>query len=512
MIQPPNTSATILAYYQEKIDLSASSIGQLKKIKFRISIARISSVFAGIILIYIFWPAYALVFTTLLLFSILFIFFVFKDADNTVLIKNKERLILINQTEINALLHNMGSYDEGLLYAEPEHAYAADLDLFGPSSLYQYLNRCQADQSGKLLADYLKKFMLPEAIIEKQEALKELADQKDWCQQFQSTAMENPLRFATEKKLEKWISLPQDEYDKPYWKWLILFYPLVSIGILILFITGLISTGAFTLCLIGFFAFSSWTSSKIQSVYALLSLIQPEMDSLYTQLDLIENKKFNSKFLNSLQKSLAWTAYPSASASMRVFHKLLARFDLRLNLIVFIFLNGFLLWDLRQMLSLNIWKKNNKTQLAEWFRVIAEMEVSISLASLVFNEPDWIFPEINENYFHLLAEETGHPLIPASQRILNSFEMNGTGKIALITGSNMAGKSTFLRTLGMNMVLAGMGSPVCAKKMQISRIQLVSSMRVADNLAEHTSTFYAELKKLKYIIDTVNLKEPVFIL
>jgi len=119
---------------------------------------------------------------------------------------------------------------------------------------------------------------------------------------------------------------------------------------------------------------------------------------------------------------------------------------------------------------------------------------------------------VDEKYFHFEAEALGHPLIPVATRITSDFSLEGTGRIALITGSNMAGKSTFLRSLGVNTVLALMGCPVCARQMKVSAVKLISSMRVADNLAENTSTFYAELKKLQHIIESVNRKEKVFIL
>jgi DNA mismatch repair ATPase MutS len=140
------------------------------------------------------------------------------------------------------------------------------------------------------------------------------------------------------------------------------------------------------------------------------------------------------------------------------------------------------------------------------------MEVAVSMASLVHNEPEWCFPVVDDEYFHFAAEQIGHPLLPVTTRIPSDFSMEGIGKIALITGSNMAGKSTFLRSLGVNTVLALMGAPVCARQMSLSEVKLMSSMRVADNLAENTSTFYAELKKIQFIIESVNKKEKVFIL
>ena len=244
----------------------------------------------------------------------------------------------------------------------------------------------------------------------------------------------------------------------------------------------------------------------------MLARIQPEIDLLHEQLDFVEKETFTSSYLLSLQSRLNLSGKDPASISIRRFHIILKKFEYRLNWPVFLFLNSFLLWDLQQLNALNKWKRENRNRLSEWIDIVAETEVMISLASLVFNEPEWSFPEVDTNYFHFHATELGHPLISPSIRVTNDFVMEGSGRIAMITGSNMAGKSTFLRSLGINTVLAGIGAPVCAKQMSICETKLISSMRVADNLAENTSTFYAELKKLQYIIDAVNRKEKVFIL
>lgn len=147
------------------------------------------------------------------------------------------------------------------------------------------------------------------------------------------------------------------------------------------------------------------------------------------------------------------------------------------------------MWDLRLVILLNEWKKKNLQYFNDWFAIIAEMEVMVSFASLAHNEPEWSFPEADEKYFHFAAEGLGHPLIPVASRITNDFAMEGTGKIALVTGSNMAGKSTFLRSVGINTVLAMTGAPVCARKMSLAAVKLISSMRVSDNLAENTRRF-----------------------
>jgi DNA mismatch repair ATPase MutS len=191
---------------------------------------------------------------------------------------------------------------------------------------------------------------------------------------------------------------------------------------------------------------------------------------------------------------------------------ILDRFDLRNNIVGLLFFNSFLLWDVRQMMALNRWRRRNKALVQKWFAAIAETEVLHSLCTLHLNHFECCFPTFADEHFTLAGEQIGHPLLPKHQRVNNNFTTEGTAQIGLITGSNMAGKSTFLRSLGVNVMLAQTGAPVCAVQFRLSPVQLLSSMRIADNLAENTSTFYAELKKLRTIIEHVKRHEKVFIL
>jgi DNA mismatch repair ATPase MutS len=201
-----------------------------------------------------------------------------------------------------------------------------------------------------------------------------------------------------------------------------------------------------------------------------------------------------------------------ASSQISNLKDILNRFDVRLNVLLFTILNTLFLWDVWQIRSLFGWKKQHNLQLKNWMATIAEIELINTLSIIHFNHPTWIFPTIVDPHFTFQAKGLGHPLLPIDKSVTNAFTTEGTGKIVLITGSNMAGKSTFLRAVGCNVVLALMGAPVCAEQLTLSPIKLLSSMRIADNLAESTSTFYAELKKLKSIIESVNNHEKVLVL
>jgi DNA mismatch repair ATPase MutS len=506
------TKEGIQQEYRQKIDRHGLAIQKLKKEKSFISIARLTTMIIGLGSTWYLWPSSIPISIILFITFVLFIFLIFRDVDKSAAIQNYERLTSVNRQELDTIQHNLNGYYDGMAFTDSNHAYASDLDLFGPQSIFQWLSRCHADQSKKLLADRLKSPLHPELIKNNQEAAKELSEKQESCQQYQSLAIESPLSLKTERTLKDWSESPSAGFEKSYWKWIQNLYPIIPLTVLTIYILNYMSNRTFVFCLIGFYMLYILVSKKIGKEFETLFKIEPEVDAVYKQLQHIENEKFSSSLLKSLQNRLKPNDYSSASAAVKDFHGILKRIEFRSNLVVSPVLQFILMWDLRQVISLNEWKKKNKLQMNDWFGVIAEMEVSISVASLVYNEPAWCFPDLDKNYFHFKALKIGHPLIPTETRIANDFEMSGTGKVALITGSNMAGKSTFLRSLGVNTVLAQMGSPVCAEQMKLSMMVLISSMRVADNLAENTSTFYAELKKLQYIIGSVNRKEHVFIL
>jgi DNA mismatch repair ATPase MutS len=163
-------------------------------------------------------------------------------------------------------------------------------------------------------------------------------------------------------------------------------------------------------------------------------------------------------------------------------------------------------------MALEKWKQRNRQNIGSWFDAIGSFEALHSFAGLIFNQPGWCFPVFKEEHFYMKGEQIGHPLINAAKRVNNDISISDRGELMLITGSNMAGKSTYLRSIGINTLLAMAGAPVCATSFTLSPVQIISSMRIADNLEESTSTFYAELKKLKAIIDRVNAGEKIFIL
>lgn len=502
--------ATVL--YSKKITALEQELAVLKKKRNRIAWVRFAIVLLTGYAVYWFHEGSFIFIIALLAIGIAgLLYAVSIDTDNKEAISNTERLMALNQDEIEVMAGNYLQRDNGKRFEIPHHPYAQDLDIFGDASLYQYINRCTSEQGQELLAGKLLSPQSPAFIRTQQEAAKELATLPDWCHQFLSYGKKTQVTSLTEKRILQWLSVAQTEFTAGWWKWFVNLYSLATLSSIVLLAFDIISLKVFSILATAFIVFSFSFTKKILPTYTLLSRIVKEINILYYQLNWLEKQSFTSEYLQQLQAAIKSNTQ-QAAVEIQELKDILQRFDTRLNIYLFIFLNGFLLWDIRQMQALYAWRQRNAANVQSWFETLAAIEVSISLAALTRNNPQWSFPVIADNHFVFESTNLGHPLIPATRRVPNSFAMQGTAQISLVTGSNMGGKSTFLRSIGINTVLALTGAPVCATQLRLSVFQLMSSMRIADNLAESTSTFYAELKKLQNIIEAVNQHKQVFIL
>jgi len=426
-------------------------------------------------------------------------------------IKNLERLIQINESEIKVLQHHFDHLDEGDKFKPANHEYANDLDIFGRASIFQYINRCNSEQGKKLISNWLLRPSSNEIILERQSAVKELAPEYEWRHQLHAYGIAKQLTFKTQEQVERWLREPLKFLNRTHWNVLRFILPAISFTILILNLTDVISVQVFLLLLLIMFAVSLAVSRLVIPEHNKVNKVAPELQTLSASVSWIEKANYKSQLFNKLKSNFIKDGVET-SGTIRRLKNILERMDIRLNPVVFLPLNTFVFWDLQQVLSLERWKNENKRTIGEWFQTLAEIESISSLATLSFNNPDWALASMVENHGTVVAENAGHPLIPKNKRVLNSFSTETSPGICLITGSNMAGKSTFLRTLGVNMIIAMAGGPVCANSFRVSNMKVHSSMRISDNLEENTSTFYAELKKLKEIIDAVYKGEKAYLL
>lgn len=500
-------------FYKKRITIlneSLKKLGRRKSITGWLRLLTLAATGAGI------WQCWGLNAAIIILIAIsgitAFLFLVNRDTAMSDEIDNLGRLIDINKTELGVIAHQFSHLPDGKHLLPEHHPCAADLDLFGKASIYQYINRTETEQGHRYLADQLLYPSLDTSeVILKQEAVKELTAQATWRQQLQAHLIAEKITISTQEKISKWLAEHNRFADSLYWKTLRILLPTASFTFLALHLTGLFTASLFY-PLIGLMLIISLLISRlVMPAWSALTKISPQLESLANSASLIEQTTFTSVRLVQFTHDFKAGQLP-ASAAIKKLRRILDMLDVRLNPLVFLPLNTFLFWDLQQVFALEKWKTVHQHDPDNWFSSLAGLESLSSLAALSFNHPGWVYPEFSKDAGVYEVRAIGHPLIHKEKSVTNEFATRGAGVINIITGSNMAGKSTFLRSAGCNLVLAMAGSPVCATFMRVSPMQVMSSMRISDNLEESTSTFYAELKKLKDIIEAVKERKRVFLL
>lgn len=499
-------------FYDERLSELQTLLKKLQKRKSSFAWLRLGTIAAIFFVFYLLWSlgaVYVIVASILLLF--IFVRLIYADLNNQAKIEHTNHLIAINEDEVKCLAGNYYGFPDGAEHIPKDHPYANDLDIFGRASLFQYINRTTSEMGSSQLADFFKQPAELNLILERQIALKELSSKTLWLQDLQAMGRKQQVTFSTKRRLNEWMKEPVSFSNFKHWKWLRYLLPLIIVSVVTSFIADWVGDGLFYFTLLIFALLAYQINKIVAPIHEKLSRIAGELNILSASIAHIENEHFKSPLLKELQ-SVFIEENKKASDDTYDIKKILDKLDLRYNLVLSAPLNLLLLWNLQQMLDLEKWKARQKDSLDIWFDTLARFEALSSLAVLHFNHPEWIFPTIKEDYFSIEGTNIGHPLIPENKRVDNYIDISNNSRLMLVTGSNMAGKSTYLRSIGINVVLAMAGSPVCATAFSVSHVNVISSMRITDNLEESTSTFYAELKKLKTIIEKVNNGERVFIL
>lgn len=443
--------------------------------------------------------------------GIVFTRLLYMDLRNKANIENSRCLININEAELKVLAHEYYSFDDGIKYTPKEHPYANDLDIFGRASIFQYCNRTTSEMGSAALANWLLYPASIETILQRQEAVKEMVTVTDWRQQLQAYGQQQKITTATQQRLQAWLQAEPHFISNLFWKIIQYAVPVIMITVIVLNVEDIVSNIGRNYFLLGAAIIAFMMAKKIAPLHEQVSKMADELSVLANSVRLIEQTRFNTPLLQSLQEKFI-IDNGNASTQLKQLKKIVERLDIRLNPVVFIPLAMIFQWDVQQAMALEKWKQLNKQNIGDWFDAIGSFEALHSFSGLIFNHPGWCLPSFKEAHFYMQGDNIGHPLINETKRVNNNISITDRGELMLITGSNMAGKSTYLRSIGINTVLAMAGAPVCASTFTLSPVQIMSSMRIADNLEESTSTFYAELKKLKAIIDRVNAGEKIFIL
>jgi hypothetical protein len=412
----------------------------------------------------------------------------------------QEALRLINKTEVRALAGEFAD-DAGEDLVDPAHPYSADLDIFGRRSLFHLLDRTVTDTGRAALAALLRAPLDARSIRSRQDAVRELAGKVDFRQQIRAQGLGD--RAAGEKPVPLdplFAETPSGNRGlRPFWLFAI---PTATLASFVSAFFGL-PWEVFSLFLLGQFLINAATGKKVSSVYSDASRRFQAVQAYAKIIRDIENEDFSSGELQGLKGALSVDGVP-ASKAVRKLAGLLEGLDSRAGGFFHFILNNTVLWDLHGIRRIERWKTKYAAFAPTWLAAAGAVDALSSLANLAFNNPGWVYPRIHEDGFRFRAMTLGHPLIPAGERVSNDFSMEAEGTIAIITGPNMAGKSTFLRTLGINAVLAFAGAPACAAALEISPFPLITSMKSSDSLDRHMSLFYAELERLKKILDALD--------
>ena len=414
--------------------------------------------------------------------------------------------IKINETEIRVLEGDFSFLKTGEEFIDPTHVYSNDIDLFGRGSFFQYINRTSTQQGAKELAKTITENHIL-SIDKKQEVLKELSQKVAWRQHFSALASLVTTRYSTKEILD-FIQNYSTVFSLIVSKLPIVF-SLVSIVLIALVSFAIIPFSILILWVFIGLGITALFFKKTQEIYVQADKAKATFKQYYLLLQEIENRKFSSAKLQEKQQIIQ-SEKLQASVIFKQFSKILDAFDQRNNLLIAFVGNAFFLWDLRNAVKVEIWITNYKHTVKKWFEVIAFFDAQNSLANFQYNHPEYTFPKVQKQDAIIKAVGLGHPLLNSEKRIDNDFKIYDQ-EFFIVTGANMAGKSTFLRTVSLSIVMANVGLPVCAKSYIYSPVKLITSMRTSDSLADDESYFYSELKRLKFIVDTID-KDDYFII
>ncbi|RKD98599.1 MutS-related protein [Marinifilum flexuosum] len=500
-----------LDFYSKRIQNFKEEVQLLKKANRKYSAIRLFSAVGAFVLFYVILP-YSMP-AAILVAAILIgglAYFVRKYSRNEKNIKRLLKLIEINENELNCLeTRHSKLYNNGKEYKIHNHPYSSDLDMFGEHSIYQLINRCVSKSGNDCLSSYLSAPADNSTIAQRQKAIQELRNKIDWRQNIIQYGLQRKLKTDDPDFVGEWGKMPTPFHGNRKLLLAISILPFLSLPALIYAMIG--SSIPILILLMISIAIHYFNFKKVGIAHNSTSK-RADMLKIYAKIiEEFESEAWQSEKLNEIKQKLASKDIKSFQ-KIRKLGKLIELLDQRYNMLVQILFNALFFYELHLLFRIDKWKTKYGHEIESWFESIGEIEALSSMANLSFNHPEWTFPTVVEDHFRLEMKEAGHPMIDESKRVCNDYEMKGPGVVHIVTGSNMAGKSTFLRTIGVNVVLALSGAPVCAKQMLVSNVEVNTSMRIKDSIEENESSFYAELKRIQQVLDKVNKKENALLL
>lgn len=499
-------------HYTERLSLTKGQLQQVKKQIFRISMLRLTLFIAGVAGIYFFFSQ-----TPLLIVCICLTFlplFILVKIHNHFFIRKEwlETQARIIQEELQALSGDYSSFEDGKEYVNPEHPYSFDLDIFGRRSLFQSINRTCTFFGKARLAKWLQNHLHEKTSIEKrQEMVREISEHTLFREQFRIAGLVHHGQSSDGEKIQAWSQSPAQYLHAGWVKAFIWGVPVINS---LLLITSLIGWTSFSCLGLSFGIFLVLSFGIIKRATYIQETYGKQLKSLngYARLiALAKAEDWKSAGILELMERFNLNGQSPVQALQQL-SKELDRLDLRNNQFLYVLLEGSIFFQLQEIVRIERWKVRYGQYISEWLETVGELDALCSLGTFAYNHPQYTYPELTEKPFCFLATQMGHPLMPVSQCVKNDATIPSRPFFLIITGANMAGKSTYLRTIGVNYLLACVGAPVCCERLKLHPNQLITSLRTSDSLSDNESYFFAELKRLKRIIDLLNQGQQLFII
>lgn len=503
----PNT------WYTQRIDETLRQLSQTKTQINRISLLRVLlfvAGFAGLILFYR-SGTWAVVLTVCCTFLP---FFILVKVHNRLYFRKEqlETQLKLNQDELKGLEGDYSVFDEGREFIDAGHPYSYDLDLFGCKSLFQALGRTCTHIGKQTLATWMQHHLTEKTAIEtRQESIRDMSRRMEFREAFRVTGSINRGADSDEEEISRWSRTPS-VLQHLWWVKLCLWaVPGINILLLALGLLNILSLSWFGMM---FTVFVILSFGLIQRVTLIQESYGKKLKTLnrYARLiTLAKGETWQAPALRELTDKLDIDGHSPAEALTQL-SKELDRLDLRNNQLLYVILEGSMFFQLRQIVRIERWKARYGKYLMGWLEAVGKLDALCSLGTFAYNHPAYTYPTIAGQSFCFLARNMGHPLMPEAQCVKNDATIPSRPYFLIITGANMAGKSTYLRTIGVNYLLACMGCPVCCESLTLYPAQLITSLRTTDSLSDNESYFFAELKRLKRIIDLLDEGQELFII
>ena len=494
-------------FYTTKVNGFEKQIEALNKQLFTFSILRLLIFLGTIVAIYFASVDAKYVIGVLCVGIPLFLYLVSKYTNLKHQKSKLEALKEINAVELQVLNRDYSNLPNGKEYADDIHYFSQDIDLFGEGSFYQVSNRTKLAEGSLLLADIYKENSINE-IKEKQEAIAEIAEKVDWRQEFSAMAALTKTETSTHT-IATWLKNYKSFVPKAM-KFIPSVFSIISVTIFIAYFLDYLPESVLITWLVLGMVIVGLFTKKVTNLGQSASKMKSTFDQYNQLLAMIEETEFTSNLLKR-QKANILSNGEQNSKVLKKFASLLSNLDRNNNLLYLIFANGFFLRSLTDCLAVEKWIEEHGKSVETWFNTIAFFDAYNSLGNFAFNHPNFTYPTITDDEVVLNSKNAGHPLLDPKKSILNDITIGG-GQFFIITGANMAGKSTFLRTVSLQIMMANVGLPVCAQEVSYSPIKLITSMRTTDSLTDDESYFFSELKRLRYIVDEIQVDRYFIVL